>query len=187
MYWRQTERKHVLVTGFSLWSVAMGSILERYYSGEPWSVQARIINKEEAENYLKGTIYLECDDADIFLNLRMRHKFAYFAPSIVPETLGKLDSVLLARKRGLNDPAPPGFDNRYHFFLVTWMEPSQAALEFEPSSTISKKNLRAQGSKRKCKHHLEEVTPEMLAEQERKKIRRQKGMSAKRYANRWRG
>jgi hypothetical protein len=188
MYWSRTERKHVQIARFDLWHVAMGSILERYYSVGSWAVQARFVNKEEAEKYLHGTIYLECDDAEIFLNLRMRHRQAYFNPSQLPETLDRYDSVLLARKREQNEPAEPGFDNRYHFFLITWMDPSQAALEFEAASAQPQKGLRAQCSKRKCKHlPEEEVTVEMLVEQERKKLRRQKGMSAKRYANRWRG
>jgi hypothetical protein len=189
MSWSKIERKHVHVTSLNLWHIAMGSMLERYYSAEPWAVQARFINKEEAETYLHGTIYIECDDAEIFMNLRMRHRQAYFAPSYFPENLDKYDSILLARKREQHElPAEPGFDNRYHFFLITWVEPGKAALEFDAASAQPQKGSRAQCVKRKCNRILEEeVTAEMLVEQERKKLRRQKGMSAKRYANRLRG
>ena len=189
MFWSKSERKHVHVTSFNLWHFAMGSMLERYHSAESWAVQARFINKQEAENYLHGTIYLECDDAEIFLNLRMRHRQGYFAHSQFPETLTKYDSVLLARKREKWElPAEPGFDNRYHFFLITWVEPAEAALQFEAATAQPQKGSRAQGSKRKrIRIPEEEVTAEMLVEQERKKLRRQKGMSAKRYANRLRG
>jgi hypothetical protein len=167
----------------------MGSMLERYYSAEPWAVQARFINKEEAENYLQGTIYLECDDAEIFRNLLMRHRRASFAPSQVPENLDKYDSVLLARKREQHElPAQPGFDNRYHFFLITWVEPGKAALELQATSAQPQNGSRAKCLKRNSKRiPEEEVTVEMLIERERKRLRRQKGMSAKRYANRLRG
>jgi hypothetical protein len=189
MYWSKTERKHVHVTRFNLWHIAMGSMLERYYSAEPWGVQARFINKEEAENYLHGTIYIECDDSEIFRNLLMRHRQAYFAPSSFPENLDRLDSVLLARKREQWElPAKPGFDNRYHFFLITWVDPGKAALEFEAASSEPHNGSRAQRSKQKCiRIPQEEVTAEMLIEQEKKKLRRRKGMSAKRYASRLRG
>ncbi len=195
----ERERKYVQVISDDTWHVALGDAFERFYSPVQWGMHARVVDKAAAAEFLaRGTIRLQCNDDDVRVNLRHRHKEAYMLPDELPEKCGPRDSILLVRKRHSSDPAQPGFDNRYHFFLITWAEPSELEAEFdelrsEATARDSQKTAsRASGAKKAASRKVctpkrekpAEVVSNFYHPPRRKGFR--KGLTGIRKPHRWR-
>jgi hypothetical protein len=182
----QKDRKFVQITCSSHWYAAMGAIFERYCDPNPWGLHARIVDKQTAQAFLgKGVILFEGNDQSIAENLRHRHKEAYFVPTELPEKCGPRDSILLVRKRESGDDVKPGHDNRYLFFLVTWLDPLEANLEFEQQEPVGAIEKRAgRGAQMKCLHG---VKPRASGRSERLKRSNGSDASDREKSNRKRG
>jgi hypothetical protein len=172
----------------------LGDVFERYQNTESWGLHARVVDKATAEQFLgKGTIVVQSADPNVAITLRQRHKEACFVQMELPEECGPRDSILLVRKRASGDTAEPGYDNRFHFFLVTWIDPSQLNDEFASLEPVTKKKSTTKTSidggslKKRSKKCGANPTdrPTLEAASTRKRGFR-KGLSGAGHPHRWR-
>jgi hypothetical protein len=185
----EKAKKYVLVTASNPWTTALGDLLERYCPlGEGWGMNARVVDKATATEFLaRGMMYLQCADDPVAINLRFRHKEAYFVPVELPEKLRRDDRVLLVKRRASDEVVPAGYDNRYHFFLINAEE--TADLEHYFHSVDADQNvldpLIAKARPQSRDHSAKKVAvlPSISTGRQAPKHRVQKGM--KRSVHRW--